>query len=258
MKTLKIYKSILWMLLFTLSAALHAQDEAKAIFTRAVDQLLTNQMDLSIHITTTESDGRSTVKAYDILMGSFGDKDMMRMVMQEPERARGVTIVITQLPGEEGVIEVLTPSNGKVRKMKATPENMERVGTSYILSDYASKSLQEMEFSLSGKEEAEGITCWLVDTSDKKKADAKTARFLIEENSYRIREIRVLDAGGESSSVTKLSQYRPLEEIKGKVQPMHIRTEDLTSNTITEINITRVAWRPDLKKEDFILEGVMQ
>ena len=254
MKTLKIYKSILWMLLFTMSPALHAQDEAKAIFTRAVDQLLTDQMDLSIHITTTETDGRSTVKAYDILMGSFGDTDMMRMIMQEPERARGVTIVISQLPGEEGVIEVLTPSNGKVRKMKATPENMERVGTNYILADYASKSLQEMEFTMAGKEEAEGTSCWLVDTRDKKRADGKKAGFLIEENSYRILEIRVMDEGGETSSVTRLSQYRRLEGIKGKVQPMHIRTEDMKGNAVTEMQITRVAYRPDLTMEDFILK----
>ena len=32
------------MLLFTMSPTLHAQDEAKTIFTRAVDQLLTDQM----------------------------------------------------------------------------------------------------------------------------------------------------------------------------------------------------------------------
>lgn len=243
------------MMLLAVSTILWGQEDPKIIFSRATDRVLTNQMELSIHIRTTESNGRTSEKAYDILMGRFGEEDRMRMVMQEPERARGVTIVITQHSDEEGIIEVFTPSNGKVRKMKATPENLERVGSSYILADYSSKALDDMQFSLEGSEDLDGKSCYLLDAREEGNADGMKARFLIEENSYRIREIRVLDQEGEPTSITKLSDFRPVAGLQGKEQPMHILTEDLKEKTVTEMQITNVTYRPDLAKEEFILEA---
>ncbi|MGW8317299.1 MAG: outer membrane lipoprotein-sorting protein, partial [Bacteroidales bacterium] len=175
-----------------------------------------------------------------------------------PERARGVTIVITKSPEETGVIEVFTPSNGKVRKMKATPENLERVGSSYILSDYSSKALNDMQFSMVGTEDVEGEPCYILDAGEQKNEDGMKARFVIEENSYRIREIQILDEEGNPTSVTRLSEYQPVDGLQGKLQPTHILTEDLKEKTVTEMQITKVTYRPDLKKEDFILEGVTE
>ncbi len=260
MRSIALLRKAFFICLFILIpvAVLRAQEDPEAIFTRAVDRVLTSQMELSIHIRTTESNGRTAEKAYDILMGRFGEEDMMRMVMQEPERARGVTIVITQLPGEEGIIEVFTPSNGKVRKMKATPENMERVGSSYILSDYSSSSMEEMQFTMEGTEELEGSACDVIGVREEGNPEGMKARFLIEKSSARIREIRILDEGGQPTSVTALSDYRPVEGLQGKVQPMHIHTEDLKEKTVTDMEITRVAHRPDLKKEDFVLEGITE
>lgn len=247
-----------FLLLLVVTSTLWAQVDPKTIFSRAVDQVLTNQMELSIHISTTESSGRTNEKAYDIMMGRFGEEDMMRMVMLEPERARGVTIVITKTPKETGMIEVFTPSNGKVRKMKATPENMERVGSSYILSDYSSKALDDMQFTLEGEEEVEGNPCYILNANEEEHEDGMKARFIIEKNNYQIREIQILDEESNPTSVTRLSEYRPVEGLQGKMQPTHILTENLKEKTVTKMQITKVKHRPDLKKEEFILQQVTE
>lgn len=254
MNIISTIRTALFLLLFTGNTVLTAQEDPETIFSRAVDRVLTNQMELSIRIQTTESNGRTEEKAYDILMGRFGEEDMMRMVMQEPERARGVTIVISQMPDETGVIEVFTPANGKIRKMRATPENLERVGSSYILSDYSSKAMDDMQFSLQGTEDVEGSPSYVIDAREAENGDGMGARFLIDEDNYHIHEIRILDEEGEPTSVTRLTEYLPVKGLQGKVQPTQIVTEDLKEKTVTKMQITKVTYRPDLKKEDFILE----
>jgi hypothetical protein len=232
-----------------------AQEPARDIFSRAVDQMLTNQMELSMLIETTDNRGRITEKEYDILMARFGETDMMRMVMQQPERAKGVTIVISQQPEEEGVIEVFTPSNGKVRKMKATPENLERVGSSFVLAEYASSALEDMEFSHAGRGELDGDPCILVEAREKENLAGKLVRFIIGENTFYLRQIEVLNENGEVASLTRLADFQPVEGVRGKAYPIHIRTENFEEQTLNHIEILQVSYRPDLKEEDFILEA---
>ena len=100
--------------------------------------------------------------------------------------------------------------------------------------------------------------CDVVVVREKGNPEGMRARFLIEKSNARIKEIRILDEGGETTSVTALSEYRPVEGLPGQVQPMHVRTEDLKEKTVTEMEITRVAHRPGLKKEEFVLEGIAE
>ena len=84
------------------------------------------------------------------------------------------------------------------------------------------------------------------------------ARFIIEKNNYQIREIQILDEESNPTSVTRLSEYRPVEGLHGKMQPTHILTENLKEKTVTKMQITKVKHRPDLKKEEFILQQVTE
>lgn len=136
MKSNTMIKSTLLILFIALTLPGLAQDDPKMIFNKALDQMMTDHMELSMDIETTDEKGQIKKKSYDILMAKFGEVEKTRMVMQKPERAKGVTVVITNSPGETGLIEVYTPANGKVRKMKATPENMDQVGYITTLSDF--------------------------------------------------------------------------------------------------------------------------
>ena len=253
---MKFNKSyMIFLLVFVLKTFLApAQESAEDIFSRSVDQMLTNQMELSMWIEATDERGRVAEKEYDILMARFGETDMMRMTMQQPERAKGITIVITQQPGEEGIIEVFTPSNGKVRKMKATPENLERVGSSFVLAEYASSALDDMDFILSGTGELEGVTCYLVDAREKDDPAGKLVRFMIQEQTYQIMQIQVMNEAGEEISLTRLSDFQSVEGVAGKVYPIHIQTENFEEQTKNNIEILQVSYRPELNEEDFILE----
>ena len=58
MKYPYITKGFLFILLLALTLPLHAQDDPKVIFTRAVDQLMTDRMELSMNIEITDENGR--------------------------------------------------------------------------------------------------------------------------------------------------------------------------------------------------------
>jgi outer membrane lipoprotein-sorting protein len=232
---------------------LSAQDDPKEIFTRAVDQVMTDQMELSMEIESTDEKGRVKLKAYDILMAKFGEIQMTKMVMQKPERAKGVTVVITSEPGETGVIEVFTPANGKVRKMKATPENMERVGSNMIMTELSSQNLDSLSFSHYGKQNLDGKQCHSFQVSDSSKPQGGRAEFLVEEESYLILQLKIQDEQGNQTNVTSLSDYQPIPGLEGKVQAMHIETMNLEENTQTRMKVLQVAHRPDLTEEDFVI-----
>ena len=148
MKSNTMIKSTLLILFIALTLPGLAQDDPKVIFNRALDQMMTDHMELSMDIATTDDKGRTKEKAYDILMANFGEVEKTKMIMQKPERAVGITVVITNTPGETGVIEVFTPANGKVRKMRATPENMDQVGSNLILSSLTSLNRENLSYTL--------------------------------------------------------------------------------------------------------------
>ena len=67
-------KRVLFIYIVAFSLPAYAQDDSKMIFTRAVDQLMTDQMELSMDIEITDHKGRIKEKAYDILMAKFGER----------------------------------------------------------------------------------------------------------------------------------------------------------------------------------------
>jgi outer membrane lipoprotein-sorting protein len=246
-------KCLLFILVVTFSLPAHAQDDPKSIFARALDQMITDQMEFTMDMEITDKKGRIKEKTYDILMAKFGELGKTRMVMQKPDRAKGVTVVITNFPEETGMIEVYTPSNGKVRKMQATPENMDRVGSNFILSGYSSLNLDELNYSLSKKQEVDGKNCYTLHVSDQSDPIELQAEFLVEVNTFHIVQIRFFDELGKNTNITTLSDFQSIPGLNGKIQPMQIHVKDVEENTQTRMQVLDVSHRPDLKEEDFIL-----
>jgi outer membrane lipoprotein-sorting protein len=247
-------KRVLFIYIVAFALPAYAQDDSKMIFTRAVDQLMTDRMELSMDIEITDQKGRVKEKAYDILMAKFGEVELTRMVMQKPERAKGVTVVITNFPEKTGEIEVYTPANGKVRKMEATPENMERVGSNITVSSYASQDLDDLDFAPADKQEVDGKSCYTFRVSNRADQAGMKAEFLVEESTYHIVQIRFFDEQGNNTNITSLSDYQAVPGVKGKIQPMQIEVKDFVENTQTLIQIQQVSHRPDLKEADFVLQ----
>jgi len=250
----KQIRSILILLLIALNLPGLAQDDPKAIFTRALDQMMTDQMELSMDIATTDDRGRVKEKAYDILMKKFGEVEKTRMVMQKPERAKGIKVVITSTPGETGVIEVFTPANGKTRKMKATPANMDQVGSNLILSSLTSLVREGLSYGMGGMQEVDGKNCYSLEISDHSGSNGMNGKFLVEEGTYHLVRIELFNDKGASSSITKLSNFKTIAGTNGKIQAMKIDTEDLDDNSQTRMQVTHIAHRPDLKEEDFLIQ----
>ena len=253
-KSYRSIRSILLILFTALTLPGLAQDNPKAIFTKALDKMMTDQMELSMDIETTDDKGRIKEKAYDILMTKFGEVEKTRMVMQKPERAKGITVVITSTPGETGVIEVLTPANGKIRKMKATPDNMDQVGSNLILSSLTSLVREGLSYGLEGMQEVDGKNCYSLQVSDHSDSNGMNGRFLVEEGSYHLVRIELFDDKGASTSITKLSDFQSIAGTKGKVQAMKIDTENLADKSQTRMQVTHIAHRPDLEEEDFVIQ----
>lgn len=246
-------KRIFLFLFVVCSLPLMAQEEGREIFSKAVDQLLTGQMELTLDIQTTDQKGRVKEKGYNILMATFGDVEKTRMFMEKPERAKGITIIMTNTPGEVGQIEIYTPANGKTRKMKATPENMDRVGSNFVLSDVASHNPADLNIKLLGTQEINGENCYKLEIMDEGDSVSTKSNFMVEESTFHIVQIDFFDEKGNQTHTTTLEDYQAVEGTGGKIQPMVIHAEDLKAKTHTSMQVVKAAYRPDLKEEEFVL-----
>ena len=232
---------------------LQGQDQARDVFTKAIDQLLSENMELSMEISITDKKGRAKVKAYDILVANFGDVQMTKMSFLKPVEAKGTTVVFTQQPDETGLIEVFTPSNGKIRKLQATPENMKMVGSEAQITSVASQDPDELEFIMLPVQEIAGIRCYTIEVRGKESAGEARGELLIEIDKHRIRQITVYNTEGIKTSFVQLSEFKAVDGYPGKMQPMKIVTEDFESEKLTEMRILKVASRTDLSEKDFML-----
>ena len=233
-----------------------AGDDGKIILEKAMDQLLTMNVEMSMEITETDTKGRVKEKGYDILMAKFGDVEKTRMIMQKPDRAKGITIVLTNLPDEVGIIEVYTPANGKTRKMKATPQNMSRVGSNFSLLNFASADYDAISCKLLGKQQIDSLSCYQLEVMEQSDSIIFKAEFMVEENTFHIVQIISYDEDGKQANITKLSDFQPINGTKNKIQPMLIMAEDIAGNKHTRMQVLNIFPRTDLKEEDFSIQGV--
>lgn len=231
------------------------QEDAKTIFNRAIKQVQIYNIEMSMDVKNTDNNGRVKEKSFDVLLAKFGEVEKTRMIMQKPERAAGVTIIFTKPPGEIGSIEVFTPANGKTRKMKATPDNTAMVGFNFSFSDFATRGVDDIDFTMLGTEEVDGQSCYKIGASEKSEEGANSrVEFLVEKNSSNIVQIIIYDEKGKQKNISKLSDFQPIEGIKGKSQPMLILSEDLLNKKSTEIKVQNITAQFNLKEEDFSIE----
>ena len=250
------FKLLILLSVFSLPSM--GQDDAKMILKKAIDKLLTMNVEMSMDVEETDTKGRVKEKSFDILMAKFGDVEKTRMTMQKPDRAKGITIVFTNIPDELGIIEVYTPANGKTRKMKATPQNMARVGSNFSLSNYASADYDEISCNLLGKQQIDSMSCYQLEVIEQSDSIVFKAEFMVEESTFHIVQIVSYDEDGNQASITKLSDFQPINGAKNKIQPMLILAEDIESNMHTRMQVLNISPRNDLKEEDFSIQEVIE
>ena len=197
--------------------------------------------------------GRVKVKGYEILMASFGDVDKTKMSWQKPVQAKGTTVIFTESPGEIGLIEVYTPSNGKTRKIKASPENKDMVGSEAMITSMTTRDPDELAFMFLPPQEVNGKNCYTIVVKDKEFKDQARGELLVEMDTYRVVQISVFDMYGKQTSLVELSDYQALDGPGNKMQPMHIVSKDLKNKKTTDMRVLKIATRTDLSEDDFKL-----
>ena len=245
-------------IIFTISlilfhVSLSAQEDPREIYDRATGQMLSGDMEILMELDIKDKKGRIKQKGFEVLVASFGEVEKTKMSWQKPVAAKGTTVVFTQHPDETGLIEVFTPSNGKTRKLKATPENMEMVGSEVQMTGMTSRDSEELKFTHLPARELEGSPCFNIEVKDKENTDQARGELLIEKETYRLLQISVFDKNGKQTSLVSLSDFQPVDGHETKVQPMRIITEDYENKKQTDMRVLKVASRTDLTEEDFLL-----
>ncbi|MGB5227173.1 MAG: outer membrane lipoprotein-sorting protein [Eudoraea sp.] len=233
------------------------QNSPEEIFEKAADQLLTENLELSLEIKEIASNGKSKDKKYDVLIGKSEGIERTKTVVQYPDKLKGITIVITDYPKEMGLIEIFTPANGKIRKMKATSKNMELVNSGVSISNYTSKDRSQLNFEFKGTEEFEGKSCYKLQVIDISDLENAKTEYLIEKKSYRILKIIAFNEEGTEKSITTYSNFQAIGQLKGKIQPMFMVNKDLKKAKHNEIIVLKIKARPDLKEENFSIEPII-
>jgi hypothetical protein len=183
----------------------------------------------------------------------------MKITWQKPVQAKGTTVIFTESPGETGLIEVYTPSNGKTRKIKASEENKSRVGSEAMITNITAQDPDELAFMFLPEQEVNGKSCYTLVVKSNDFKDQARGELLVEKDSYRIVQISVYDMYGKQTSLVKLSDFQAVEGVRGKIQPRRLVAEDLKEQKVTDMRVVKVAPRNDLTEEDFKLpvEGEM-
>ena len=202
------------------------QDDAREILNKAIGQLLTVDMEMSMEVEETDP--------------------------------RGITIVFTHLPDEVGIIEVFTPANGKTRMMRATSANMDRVGSNFSLSKYASTDYGDVGCTLLGKEEIDGKSCYRLEVIEQADSVDLIAEFMVEESTFHIVQIQLFDKNGINTSTTRLSNFQAINGLQNKIHPMLILAEDMASSKQTRMQVLNISPRPGVKEEDFRIQGTIE
>lgn len=232
-----------------------AQSEAEQLFINATDRLMTTNLRMSLNKKTTDKKGRVKDKSFDVTLAKFGEEEKIKMVMKAPERAAGITIVVSKQPASEGVIEVYTPANGKTRKMIANEKNMATVGSDFAFSGYSPTKREKLSVLLKEKKELRGRKCSILEIKDGEKVDGGRAELAVVDESLDIIQIKTYDENGTQITITELFEYKEIEGARGKVQPRIVKTNTMENNQFSEIEIVDIAALKSPKKEDFLIEA---
>lgn len=246
------FKITIFLLLFSLCSV--GQNAAEKIFINATERLITTNLEMLLNQKTTDKKGRVKEKTFTVLLAKFGNKEKTKMIIKAPERAAGITIVVSKAPNEDGIIEVYTPANGKTRKMIANEKNLAMVGSDFSFSNYSSTNWQDLDISVLEQSEIEGRTCTILQVKDKVKIDGGKAELAIEKKTNNILVIKTFDEKGKQKSYTKLADFKTVNESDGKYQPRMISTENFEKNQKSELQVVQVAKLVHPKEEDFIVD----
>lgn len=229
------------------------QNEAESIFIKATEQLLTTNLKMSMNQKTTDKKGRVKEKSFDLYLASFEGDEKMKMLMTGPERAKGVTIIISTKEGEDGIIEVYTPANGKTRKMVANDRNMATVGSNFSFSAYNSSNWKDLNIQLLAPTELNEKPCFTLHVSSKENSEGGKAQLYIDQANYEILQILTFDATGLQQSLSVLSEYQGINGLAGKIQPRFIQTQNLKNGENSELRIVSIEALQTPSKDDFVI-----
>lgn len=230
-----------------------AQSEAEGIFIKATEQLLSNNVKMSVNHKTSDNRGRTKEKGFDLMLAEIEGVEKLRMYMTQPERAKGVTIVMSKKAQEEGIIEVYTPANGKTRKMMANKKNMAMVGSDLSFAGYNSDDWQSLDIQLLAPTKVNEITCHTLLVRNKDK-EGGSAQLSIDKQSNKILQVLTFNDENIQQSLSLISNYQAIEGTDDKIHPRNIHTTNLVRGEVSEILIESVLPLANPKPEDFIIE----
>lgn len=231
-----------------------AQD-AKTLVKIATDKLATTNVEMLMNIEEKDSKGRSKHKTFELLLGQIDESKKTKIAMKKPERATGVTIVISDAQSANGVIEVYTPSNNKLRKMKATADNMKLVGFDFFMADFEEHQTENVNYEFLETVEKNNELCYAIKASGK--TDADWAKLYIRKASETIVSIEMYNSNNQLISETTLSDYKAINGSNGKLYPMQIITSDLLKKKQNTIHILEIKSLTSIDPDTFELDKLV-
>lgn len=234
---------------------LKAQTTAQDIFNKAKGQMLSGNMALVMHIKTTDHKGRFKEKEMEVWTASFDTVEKTRVKYLQPERAKGTTIILTDVKKESGMVEVYTPSNGKTRKLKPSASNMKMIGSEFAMMNFEIENTEELSYTLLEEEKINDTDCFHLKINAKNSLTDAKGEIWIEKHTNQFMQIIVYDEKGDQTRFVQLQNYNKVVGAMNKVQPMHIITKDLNNQSTTEIHVLEANYRTNFKTEDFMLKN---
>lgn len=229
------------------------QLSAKDIFDRTKEQMLSTNFEMQMDIKTVDKKSRVKKKTVHVLMAKMDQQQKTKVTWLKPERANGTTVVISDLNKDEGTIEVYTPSNGKSRKMKATPANMKMVGSEFSMTGFQAQESERLKHEYIGMELLTDRNCNVIEVRSETAKGESRGVLWIEEGTFKLLQVKVYGSKGKLKQLVELSDHKTIPETADKIQAMHIVNTDYENKKSIELDIISIAHKTDFSHEDFKL-----
>jgi hypothetical protein len=227
------------LIFIVVSVSGHNDTKAKDMFEKSKQKMSLNNVSMILDLETLDKRGDKKSKTLSVSFAEFEDQKKVLIEFIAPEIVNGTKILTTHFPSKKGLIEIYTPANGRIQRIKANQHNLKIMGSKMPISQFVSQDDPDFKYTHLGNEMHNGTECHKIRMQKEGKKKYLDA-FVSVENGNLL-GIEKFDTHNKLISVTNLSDYIKIDTpaaikfFPQKIVVKNIKTGESSFLTIREV-----------------------
>jgi len=228
--------------------------DAKKLFEDSKLKLSLKNIHLVLDLETSDGKGNSKTKTLAVYFAEFGEQKIVKIEFVAPENIAGTKIITTNYPNKKGIIEIYMPATGKIRKIRASQNNLKIMGSKIPINQFSTVLEAEVKYKLLEKEVLNGVECHKIKVQTPNGKGEYGIAFVSVKKGYLLR-IEKYNMQNKLVGLTELSDYIKVDYSNLKVYPRGIRVKNLKTGESSNMRVFSVNYLGKVDIEDFKLSS---